>query len=254
MSKNCVSCGKEIDDDAKVCELCSAVQNEEDTEDIKSAEITDEDTEVEETETEEAEAEEEKKSSAKRPLAKKRAIIIGIPAVLIAAALTVAICLLVGSSYQSAVRRYFKGIYRNKPSSYISAVSAMKYYGNDAEEFYEKKKLYVQNELLTLTEPYTEEIGKIKKVDVKFGKKQKKDTDYVEGLFLLSGAEYNKEGIKAEDITKPYTINLTLTLTGKGGMKILEVTDLFICKEKGEWKVYKSFDTDISQYGLIEES
>ncbi len=259
MSKKCISCGKELDSDASVCDLCSAPQpvfsGEEPEEAVKEniEVITEKKPEESVEETEDGESgKKEKEWKPDRPLAKKRALIIGIPAVLIAIALTVLICFVAGSTYQHAVKKFCKGYFGNKPGAYIDSVSALKYYGMDAEEFYESKKLFVQNELINATQSYVKEIGKVKRVSVKFGKKEKKDEEYVDMLILLSGADANKDGIKASEITKPYTVDLTVTLTGKEGDKMLSVKDLFICKENGEWKVYKSFETDVYSYELEE--
>lgn len=264
MSKKCVSCGKELDSDAAVCDLCSAPQpvydgEEPEEESVKenieviTEEIPEEPVEETAEETEDGESDKkEKDRKSDRPLAKKRALIIGIPAVLVAAALTVLICFIAGSTYQHAVKKFCKGYFGNKPGAYVDSVSALKYYGYDAHEFYENKKLVVQNELINATQSYVKEIGKIKKVSVKFGKREKKDSEYLDMLILLSGADANKDGIKASEITKPYTVDLTVTLTGKEGDKMLSINDLFICKENGEWKVYKSFETDVYTYELEE--
>lgn len=268
MSKKCVSCGKELDSDAAVCDLCSAPQpvfeSEEPEEEIKEETVKENIEVITEEAPEEpieksAEDEEEdepiqraRKGKPDRPLSKKRALIIGIPAAIIAVALTVLICFIAGSTYQHAVKKFCKGYFGNKPGAYIDSVSALKYYGYDAEEFYENKKIFVQNELLNATRSYVNEIGKVKNVSVKFDKKAKKDKEYVDMLILLSGADVNKEGIKASEITKPCTVDLTITLIGKEGDKMLSVKNLFVCKEKGEWKVYKSFETDVYTYELEE--
>lgn len=214
MSKNCIACGKEIDDETVVCELCGANQDEETIEIPTSDDGP-------------------AKKGFFRVVTFERFVRYGIPAIVL---IIVAVISIIGysGSYKRSVEKYYKSLCKDKVSKYITVVSDLQF-GGLADESEDVVEAFVDE----FSSEVKDKVGKVKKVEVQVNSTKKLDDDKLDYIILMSS---NKR-YDSDSVEKGKVINLTVIITGSEGATTFNYSNVYVLKEDGKWKICTSADT-----------
>lgn len=206
MSKFCMQCGSQIDDNAEICSSCGAAQSN----------VT--------TGNEAGGATAVKKSS-KAPLIAAVAVIVVVILLIFKA--------LFGGNYKDPIDNMFKAMETGKGKYLYKALPSAAF---DSEEFEDMKKSEIIEEFDEMAEYISESledaVGKNPKIKVKYLDKEKIDKDDLEEM----EDDYKESTDQKIKVSKGYEVEIEVTIKGKDEKESTEMT-LEVYKVDGDWCV-----------------